>query len=183
MSHTPEKPKKVSIRVQSEPFLNDPEGADVYYLELGRILVLWGRFENHFSHALIALCNMPAAKNFMPTNMPLPFNDKAKLLRKLFQEIDELSALKEEALSLIADASDSAEDRHVVMHGHFNGFIDDDPLTGRFLRHRHQGEKIIFERYDVTIDALHEMTNKIDSLNTRLLPITFNVISPSPTSG
>lgn len=174
------KHKSVAITIRSEPFRDDPVAAESYYAALGRILILFGRFENHLAHTLLAINNLPEAAALQKRSIPIPFNQKAKLWREFFCGVPILEKHRENDLSLISDAGDANQDRAVIAHGHFNEFIAEDPLTARFLVHRDKGDRIIFERYDVTIEVLERVIKTIDALNTRLLPITWSVVTIHP---
>ena len=175
--YEPNERKSVTITIHSEPFHDDPEGAESYYTALGRALVLWGRFENHLFQTLLAINNLPEAEPLRPRELPVSFKQQAKLWRKFFRSLPVLASMRDAAPTLISDAGDANQDRAVIVHGHFNGFITDDPLTARFNIQRHKGEKIIFEHYDVPISALENMVNTFDALNTRMLPIGWKVAS------
>ena len=86
----PDTPPKVTIRLRviSDPFLGDPEGAEAFYAAAGRIIMLWGRFENHLDHALLSIVKLPEGGIIRATTkeaVPASFRRKADLWRQAFR--------------------------------------------------------------------------------------------------
>ena len=173
----------IKIGLMSEPFMDDPDGAEAYYTALGRVLVLWGRFESHFGHLLLALSNLKPCAPFRPEAIPISMTDRMRLMRRLLENVPELEPFRKPILGLLPQARDSAEDRHIVVHGHWNGFVKGETLTSRFTRSRHKGGKLFTETYDVSLGMLEIMSNTFDSLNTALIPISWDVCLLSDSLG
>lgn len=178
--------RHLRVTVRSNTFMNDPPDAEIYYNLLGKILVLWSRLENSLGHALLSICNSPYAENFRPKEMPIAFKKKVTLWRLLFSKIDELASMKRAAIELIEDATDTAHDRHVLVHGHFDRFTKATPLTARFVHIKHKRNNAHLYNYEISIEQLQDITTTIDELILRLVPILWNIcslsnISPPPT--
>jgi hypothetical protein len=173
----------IQIRLKSDPFMDDPPGAEAYYIALGRVIVLWGRLESHFGDILTMICAAPVARHLNLITMPISIKQRAKLLRRLVNQIHALAPIKKSVLDLIPDVKDAAQDRHVIVHGHWNGFIrKDDPNICKFISQKHKDGKIMISTYNVSIEKLDAMAAKFDDLNTRLLPISFAMTQLYPLS-
>ena len=173
-----------SISATSEPFMDEPDGAEVYYTALGRALILWGRFEFHLSQGLRLAADLPEATDLRPKILPISIKRQAALFRLLVRKIPCLSIIKKPTLQILPDVLHAAQDRHVLVHGHWNGFVSREPLACRFQMIKEMNTKIKFEQYDITLPMLGNLALMFDSLNTRLVPIIFALVSlyPNPKS-
>jgi len=171
---------EITLKYKSTPFGDEPEGAEAYYTALGRALLLWGRFESQFSYLLDVLCTAPAVRHLRPEEMPISMKRRAELFRKLVKNVPALDAFKAPILAVLPDAMDAAQDRHVLIHGHWNGFVRADPMTGSFIMRKHKGDKLISARYTVSVETLNKMAGIFDSLNLRILPLTISAIGLHP---
>lgn len=167
--------KTITLRVKSTPFGGEPEGATAYYEALGRALVLWGRFEVHFSGCLMIILSLPEAAS-ITAPLPISWNNRAAFWRKAFKVLPSLEPFQEPALSLIGSIMDSIGDRHLMAHGSWGEFVGTDPLTmkvNNISPKRGSPGVIEFANYKITIDKLREIASEVDSFNTQLLPISF----------
>lgn len=165
----------LKVTLHSQPFMDDPPDAETYFTALGRALVLWGRFESHLDFALVSLTLLPEGKPYKPEQMPVPFTKKAKLWKRIFRDVDRLAPMREQARLLISDAIQAAKDRNILAHGHWNGFLKSDLLTARVRHTRRKGSKMVINDYEISVAKLEDLISTFDSLNTRLLPITWNL--------
>lgn len=171
---------RVTFRATSLPFDNDPQEAEQYYAALGRAVVLWSRFESQFGTLLDCVCSLPEGQHLRPPRIPTGFTDQTKLLKSIINQVPALAALKAPIEEIVPLATDAAEDRHVIVHGHWNGFVKNNPRLGQFLMRRHtKGKQEIFG-CNVSLSALKEMANVCDRLNLRLLPLTVTVVALYP---
>lgn len=175
--------RTIRVRVRSMPFMDDPQGAEAYYTALGRVLVLWGRFESQLDSLVLILSNFKPCRPFVPRELPISMKRRAELLRDLLKKVPELAPLRDPLLALLPQAMDSAQDRHVITHGHWAGFVKADVLTSRFVMKKHKAEKLIIQDYRVSLDNLNKMISTFDRLLVSLLPITWNASVMSNSSG
>lgn len=171
--------ESITIGIKSTPFAGDGEGATEFYEALGRVVCLWGRFEYVLTTDLLVISNLPGAEA-LRRPLPISWKRKVSLWSDAFKTLPALEGWKEAGLQFIADANDVAQDRHVLQHSHWWGFQSRDPLLSEFSMIRQRKDKIVFLSYKVTLDLLHETINKIDSLNCRLLPLSFKLGSLQP---
>lgn len=170
----PKKTTSVTFSVKSTPFIDDPDNAGEYYEALGRAIFLWGRFENGFNMCLMIVRNIPGGDKLMP-EFPLAWKRKAQTWRKAFNTLPELAEWKANALRLITDATDTAQERHALFHGDWGEFTSDEPLTAQLTTWKHKGKGYIIGRREVSIDHLHAFAAEADRLNTRLVPYMWNL--------
>lgn len=170
----PKVPSQNSIRIslQSAPFVDDPEGADIYYAALGRALTLWARFEAQFDCLILLMCMLPETATIRPNPMPVPLRQKLTLFKKFLKNVPLFDGIRSEGLKLVPDILDSASDRHILVHGHWYGFVENDPLTARYLTRRPKVSKIIVDEYKVDVHSLELNCELFESLNLRLFPLT-----------
>src|SRR3990167_10998441 len=124
-------PRTIKVRLTSSPFMGDPTGAEAYYTALGRALVLWGRAESHFGYLLDCVCTAPPARHLRPADMPPTLKQKAKLFRFILKRVPEFGHLKEPLRKIVTDLMNAAQDRHVIIHGHWNGTTRRKALSSR----------------------------------------------------
>ena len=89
------------VQVESQPFLDDPDGAELFYAAVGRAIRLFGRFEMHFVAAIRAIQQLPEFVHELPqepTFPPATLRQQMRLWRKCFHSIERLSPLRSAAL-------------------------------------------------------------------------------------
>ena len=168
------------VQVESQPFLDDPDGAELFYAAVGRAIRLFGRFEMHFVAAIRAIQQLPEFVHELPqepTFPPATLRQQMRLWRKCFHSIERLSPLRSAALALIPAIQDASEDRAAIVHSTWNGFVSADPPTIIAIRHRHRNGKVLVHRNEITLRQVEEFCQSCDFLNTRLLAVSFEVIS------
>lgn len=176
----------VTLRIRSTPFAHDPEGAAQFYEALGRAVFLWGRFDACFSMALLCIHNLPETAPFREKELPIAWTKRSKYWRKAFNSIPRLAPFKRSAITFIDDVMEAVEDRHVLTHSNWDEMkIVDGQLKARarsMKPRKGDAEILEFRSYDVTLDTLAAIASTADALNTRLVPLTFFLVSlyPSP---
>lgn len=175
----PTKNTRLTVTLKSTPFSHDPPNAGEYYEALGRAMVLWGRFENHFSNCIMLIRTMPEGKAIEEEH-PISWKKRAAFWRKAFNTIPALAKWKDHALRLISDAMTVAQDRHIVTHGDWGKFTSADPLTAEVKMWRHKKGHINIQTYGVLIEDLREIATLADDLNTRLIPYMWNLARLQP---
>lgn len=136
MSENPEDKFIVHFTLHREQFTNDPPYAPLFYDALGRVVVVWGRYEHLLTAHLRAALNLAA---FFGIKGEIRNSLKAKV--QLIQEIyAKLGLLAEEApaITRITDeAKELGNDRHLLIHSQVDGFEDGDPPRIKMVHHGH----------------------------------------------
>lgn len=168
----------VTITIRSAPFERDPPDADRFYAAVGRAMLLWGRFEMGLDHALLGIVALRDAGSIgvrPEEGVPATLNQKARMWRRAFTTLPALSDMKSAALQLMDDAMEAAEDRAVFAHATWQGFISTEPLVMRFRRIRYKGANTVAFTCDVELSEVHAVQRTFDALNTRMIPIAWNL--------
>lgn len=163
---------RITVTVKSVPFADDPDGAEAFYAATGRLLMMWGRFENHLDHVLLQIANLPEAQalaGLNPREMPVAMGRKATMWKLAFRTVPALASWRDEALQFMADAMDDARSRAVVVHSNWQGFTSTEPLTVKMVQWKHEGPKIIVSTYFMEIGQIAKIASQVDQLNSRLL--------------
>jgi len=93
----PDNPSEVlKLPIHSAPFGKDPPYAWSFYEALGRMLILWGRFEHFFDLYLRALIQV-ALERGIEEEMQISFKRRATLFKRLVRDIPEISNKLDEA--------------------------------------------------------------------------------------
>jgi hypothetical protein len=125
VSHTV-KDGKVTFDVASLPFDKDPPHAPQFYEALGRLVVLWGRFEHHLETSLRTLIAV-AKTHGIEQEMYASFGRNAKAFRELYRDVPPLAHQYKDADALMTRAEDTGEERNRLIHSSMNGWGDTDP--------------------------------------------------------
>jgi hypothetical protein len=165
----------ITMTFQSDPFMDDPEGASDYYAALGRAVFTWGRFESAFVNCLLIVSQLPGACDLSAT-LPLEWKRRRAFWEAAFGQLAPLDTLKKTALRLLPDIKDAVDDRHMMFHGTFNRFVAGDPVTAELKTMRMKGQMLHFETRHITIGHLQRFTERVDHLNSRLIPIFFGLL-------
>lgn len=178
----------IHVRLRSDPFRDDPPNAHKFYEAAGRLIMLWGRFEGHWDHTLLAIANLPewsAFREKIPESVPASRGRKLRMWRRAFRKIPRLEKAANSALALADDISDAGADRDVIVHTGWQGFTSSDPLTVKMQGKRHKGAMLHFAQYSITLPQIEGLIDKFDDINSRMLPISFFVVSlhPPPKAG
>lgn len=160
--------------------MDDPPGAEEYYTALGRAFVLWGHMDSHFTELLDILCAAPSVRHLRPAEMPISLKQRIQLCKQLLKKAPDLDNFRGPLGKLLPAIKDAADDRNILVHGHWNGFVIEQPLTGAFAIKRRKGDRYLMGRQLVTLNDLNKMAVTFDSLNTRLLPLTFASVRLHP---
>lgn len=166
----------ITFALRSTAFEEDPQGADAYYAEIGKIVCIWGRFEQQFTMAVRIIFSLREAEP-IKNDFPVPFSSKLKFWRKAFRQLPSLAEQKEYALRFADDAMEAALDRHDIMHSNWGEFISTDPLTVKAVNMRPKGKTYLHTTFEITLPTLQKIRKRIDDLNTRLVPLTWFLAS------
>jgi hypothetical protein len=164
----PNDPTKVIFNVRSEPFLTDPPFAAGFYDAIGRLVVTWGRFEHHLDANLHALVTL-AAQHGIEEKVPVPFQTKADVFRRIYRDCPPLMSRENWADVLMTDAELLGKDRNRIIHSTVNGWGEDDPPCIKLKSYEFQKKQWSVTEIDATLDQITMLADGADQLNTRLL--------------
>jgi hypothetical protein len=170
----------IKATVKSAPFLGDPENADAFYAAAGRFLMLWGRFETALDSTLQSIFLMEEGKPYLTVSggrFPGEMRRKAAVWRAAFKGMAALEPWRAEALKIMTTATALHRNRSVLVHSVWAGFEGGEPLTVRMVLQRYKGDRVMLWEHKVKLADLLGSIEICDRLNTRMLPITWNVNS------
>jgi hypothetical protein len=172
----PEEPQAGMYRLtlQHTPSPTDPEGADELYKALGIVIVAWGRLEGQFVLCLLMLLNLPGGTE-LGYQLPMAFDNRATMWRKAFETMAPLKPFKENALKLLEEIREVAQDRHLIVHALWEGFDATNPPSISIFNVKPKNKTkngLESRRNTVTTAKLREIAEKINRLNRTLAPVT-----------
>jgi hypothetical protein len=115
-------PVALRIMAVETPHPTDPSDADLFYAALGRFTVAWGRFEGHFTGAILALHNLQGYAYASTTPIPMSWKRRAATWRKGFNELVELAPLRPRAMTYIERVMNEVNGRHIGAHAIWDTF-------------------------------------------------------------
>jgi hypothetical protein len=119
-------PILLRITAHNTPHQSDPPNADEFYAAVGRFTVAWGRFEGHFTAAMLQILSLPEAVH-LTRAVPISWKKRAKLWRDAFNGVDSLRPLQARALGFIQRVMSEIEDRHLGAHAIWDEFVASAP--------------------------------------------------------
>jgi hypothetical protein len=165
---------KISYQIESHPFQDDPPYALDFYDALGRLVVLWGRFEHHLESNLRVL--IAVAKTFgIEQEMYVSFSRKTKTFRGLYRDCAPLSPEYKAADALMTRAEDISEQRNRLIHSIVNGWGDGDPPYIKLRCYYHEKKQLRGLDIEATISDIKDVYNAADKLNTNMMALTNNL--------
>lgn len=152
----------------------EPEGAAEYYEMMGRVIAGWGRFEGSLTNDIDFLMQIsPVAKKLAKGVNLVQATALAALLHSCFEEIPELKRFELRAGEFRNEVEVSADNRNMVAHGHFWGFVSTDPVVARFRKQKlAKGGDIETKLAAYSLEQMRDMAVQADNLNSRLLALT-----------
>lgn len=165
----------LTLSVTSTPFAGDTPTAPQFYEAIGRVVVLWGRFEHHFDGDLLMCSNIAFHRYGIEREMQISLRRKTKLMRELFRIVPVFQPLLPICEALADDIDDASDDRNLLLHSHGGYIRASDPPILELYNHRHRSGKLIISTARVTLAQLANLAATIDGLNTRMLALTFNL--------
>lgn len=157
-----------------DPFEEDPADAEVYYATLGRVFVMWGRFEQSLEQLIAHLGNLLDAPK-LPPAPPRPLTGKLNAISKLFRNTPSLGPLIPEALEIVKRAEDAAEARNRLIHANWQGFDHDaSELTMTFAKLEWDGLNSNPEKRDVSLSELESLARETHSLSAAVFRLMVN---------
>lgn len=171
--------KSVKIVVRSDPFLGDPRQASDFYAELGRAIVLWGRFEMNICTMLWIILGLPGSAGLRPLlahGFPKSFKKKRELWKRAFETMPILTELKDHALPFISRAAAAAKRRDAIVHSAWTEFVTAEPPACKAHLFNHSIDGVPYSTRTVDINELVSLAGDIDGLNINCLAFLSNLI-------
>lgn len=171
-----EKPSRIVLTLKSAPFASQPEDADRFYAAVGRFLMLWGHLEFNLDGALSIIARLsgwPPLSWRIEEDVPTSMRLKKEMWSDAFKRLAALQAQREKALTLMSAIMELNDERAMIVHGRWNGFVSADPLTLEIAHTKRKKAKKSTRHYRVEIKAIESMADDADRLNMRLCLLTY----------
>ena len=163
----------VKVFQRGNPFDDDPPDADAYYAAIGRIVVLWGRFEQLLEQTISMMGRAPDAVS--PKAPPVAFTAKLVRLKELCRDTPSLNHIHEDARVFASAAAILAPKRNGLTHANWQGFntnVTEPTVTFTNIQwNENAGE---YEKQPVPLSDLEKLLADIAQLNTDLFDKVFN---------
>jgi hypothetical protein len=155
----------VKIFEAGNPFRNDPANAAAYYATIGRIAVVWGRFEQSLEQAIWAMSNAPGSPK--PRQAPpVSFKRKLERIKLLCRDVPSLRHLHEHAREFSSTAIVLGRKRHDLTHANWQGFTKDAPEpTVAFSNIRWDSEHGTYDKRSIPLSELDALLAEIIKTN------------------
>lgn len=167
----PPKPFLLRVNVEPTPSSRDPSSVDDFYKALGILVIAWGRLEGHFVACLLTLIAISNEQS-LGVNVPLQWDERARIWRKAFDTFLPLQHMKVSALQFLTELEDVARDRHAIVHALWEPFDPvEPPSVGIISIRKKQGvaNGLDIKRATITLDTLREIGEKMSRLNVDLV--------------
>ncbi|MCH8212570.1 MAG: hypothetical protein IIC54_00705 [Proteobacteria bacterium] len=153
------------VHTTGSPFADEPPDSDAYYAAIGRLMVLWGRFEQNLENVVQDMSSTPGAPK-PPSGRPRSYKKKVEHLKLYCRDTPCLTPLLEYAREFSSRALLIGPKRHEIVHANWQGFIANAPeLTVKFANIRWEGERSKRTKRDIPISELSTLTSQIHTLN------------------
>jgi hypothetical protein len=179
-------PTLLRIVAVETPHPTDPPDADIFYAALGRFTVAWGRFEGHFTAAILLLHNLRGHDYAATTAVPMSWKRRAETWREAFNILPVLQPLQAKAITYIERVMNEVEDRHIGAHSIWDMFIVpavEPTIRGRLIsaKRRHPG-MIDVKDYELRASMLNAALFNVNRLNRDLVEFTtfLGSLRPAP---
>jgi hypothetical protein len=110
--------------------MNSDDDED-YYALFGKIVLLWGHVEAALVNILLRITH-PLNKLPKHDGVPTPFNQKIKLAKRGYRDIEKLASLKNEAYVLLSSLEPIHIHRNIIVHGYYQGFTGNQFMFSRY---------------------------------------------------
>jgi hypothetical protein len=161
-------PILLRITAHSTPHQLDPPNAEEFYAALGMLVVAWGRFEGHFSGALLQILALPESRQIAEA-LPISWKKRAKLWRKAFATLPSLQPMQGAATAFIETAMRELQSRNVVAHAIWDEFLTGvaelEILARTIAAQRGQPEGILVRDYRISLSMVRADLRSANILN------------------
>jgi hypothetical protein len=146
-----------------------------FYEAIGRLVLMWGRLEQHVDNLERMAINIEA-RSATERLMIVSLQRKLDTIKDIYRDCPTLQHNYPAVRQLMHDIGVLGEDRHVVIHSIFSQFQDGPPpkLVVRHITHRKGDMKTV--RYEFDLDILLALTSKIYQAHERLMPILIDAV-------
>lgn len=182
-------PVPLRITAHATPHPSDPPDAHEFYTALGQFTVAWGRFEGHFSGALLMILAMPEAAPLLEP-LPISWKKRASLWRRAFNTLPSLAPRRDLALRFIERVMQEISARHLGAHGIWDEFETGAPeptIPARSIKAKKgQPGAIEVADYRVTLSAVRSALQVVNAMNWDLSKFTtgfLDSLRPPPPAG
>ncbi len=167
----------VKVFQAGNPFADDPSDADAYYAAIGRIVVIWGRFEQMLEQTISMMGRVPDA--VIPQEPP-PFALTRKLgrLKELCRDTPSLNCIHDDARAFASTAAILAPRRHRLTHANWQGFNRNAAeLTVTFTNIQWNANAGDYDKQPVPLSELDILLDDIAQLSADLFDKVFNKVA------
>lgn len=167
----------VKVFQAGNPFADDPPDADTYYAAIGRIVVIWGRFEQMLEQTISMMGRVPDAVT-PQESPPVAFKQKLDRLKKLCRDTPSLNCVHDDARAFASTAAILAPRRHGLTHANWQGFNRNAPeLTVTFTNIQWNATAGDYEKEPVSLSDLDTLLDDIAQLSENLFDKVFNEVA------
>ncbi len=167
----------VKVFQAGNPFADDPSDADAYYAAIGRIVVIWGRFEQMLEQTISMMGRMPDAVTPQKPP-PVPFMQKLDRLKKLCRDTPSLNCVHDDARAFASAAAILAPRRHGLTHANWQGFNRNaSEPTVMFTNIKWGASEGDYDRQPVPLSELDTLLTDIVQLSANLFNKVFNEVA------
>ncbi len=167
----------VKVFQAGNPFADDPPDADAYYAAIGRIVVIWGRFEQMLEQTTFMMGRVPDAVT-PQESPPVAFMRKLDRLKKLCRDTPSLNCIHDDARAFASTAAILAPRRHGLTHANWQGFNRNalEP-TVTFTNIKWNANAGDYDRQPVPLSELDALLNDIAQLSADLFNKMFTEVA------
>ncbi|MCH9049563.1 MAG: hypothetical protein IIA72_00515 [Proteobacteria bacterium] len=167
----------VKVFQAGNPFANDPPDANVYYAAIGRIVVLWGRFEQMLEQTISMMGQVPNAVTPQKPP-PVAFMRKLDRLKELCRDTPSVNHIHDDARAFASAAAILAPRRHGLTHANWQGFnrnVSEPTVT--FTNIQWNANAGGYNRHPIPLSELETLLADIAQLNANLFDKVFNEVA------
>ena len=168
----------VKVFQAGNPFYDDPPDADAYYAAIGRIVVLWGRFEQMLEQTISMMGQMPDAA-IPQKSPPGPFTDKLRRLKELCRDTPSLKYIHDDAREFASAAAILAPRRHGLTHANWQGFNPNatEPTVTFTNIQWNENTGDYYDKQPIPLSDLETLLDDIAQLSADLFDKVFNEVA------
>ena len=167
----------VKVFQHGNPFADDPPDADTYYAAIGRIVVMWGRFEQMLEQTISMMGHVPDAVTPQKPP-PIAFGRKLDRLKKLCRDTPSLNCVHDDARVFASAAAILAPRRHGLTHANWQGFSrNTSEPTVTFTNIQWNANAGDYDKQPISLSELDTLLADIAQLSANLFNKVFNEVA------
>lgn len=164
----------VKVFEAGDPFKDDPPEAEPYWAAVGRVSVMWGRFEQMLEQIISIISLLPDAPQ-PPQSPRLAWKRKLDQLKDLCRDTPSANHIHDDARSLVSRAKVLGQKRHAITHSNWQRFISNAPEpTVEFTNIEWDAPGKKYARRPVSLSDLGALLDEIFVLNNDMFEKLFN---------